>query len=239
MSTAIVDIPSALPVPEGTSTSPVEESSELTDEQKKIAANAARGIYGGAGAGAGAGAGVGVGAGVGGLQNVEKPDEVFAQITRQEYLDYVKNFRDFEQELIQKATTDTSLIDYAREDAATSRQRTTDISQRNLSRYGMQLTPAQQQEMDRSIDRGTTLGGIQGVSDARISQRDANQRLLADLINIGQGVNRTSLAQLGSAAADATQRNNAYRQARANHKSQTYSAIGSLGATAILAAFMM
>ena len=207
------------------------ESTELTEEQKKIAANAARGIYGYAGAGAGAG--------VGGLQNVGDPDKVFAQITRQEYLDYVKNFREFEQELIEKATTDTSLIDYAREDAATSRQRTTDIAQRNLSRYGAQLTPAQQQEMQRSIDRGTTLGGIQSVSDARIAQRDANQRLLADLINIGQGVNRTSLAQLGSAAQDATQRNNAYRQAKANHKAQTYSAIGSLGATAILAAFML
>ena len=173
------------------------------------------------------------------LQDVTDPDKVFADITRQEYLDYIKNFRDFEQKLIEKATTDTSLIDSAREDAAASEQRTTDIARRNLSRYGATLTPAQKREMQRSIERGTTLGGIQSVADARIAQRDANQRLLADLINIGQGVNRTSLAQLGSAAADATARNNAYRQARANHKSQTYSAIGSLGATAILAAFMI
>ena len=227
------------PAPEWTSKTDVAEtplvetfeessSSQYTEEQQAQIDAAKAALAGGSG-----------GAGIWGLQNVGDPDKVFAQITRQEYQDYVKNFREFEQELIQKATTDTSLIDYAREDAATSRQRTTDIAQRNLSRYGAQLTPAQQQEMNRGIERGTTLGGIQGVSDARISQRDANQRLIADLINIGQGVNRTSLAQLGSAAQDATARNNAYRQARASHKAQTYSAIGSLGATAILAAFML
>ena len=207
------------------------ESTELTEEQKKIAADAARGIYG---------SGYGYGeAGTGALGNVGDPDKVFAQITRQEYLDYVKNFREFEQELIQKATTDTSLIDYAREDAATSAERTSQIAQRNLSRYGAALTPAQQQEMQRSINRGTTLGGIQSVSDARIAQRDANQKLLGDLINIGQGVNRTSLAQLGSAAQDATMRNNAYKQARASHKAQTAQAVGGLASMAIMAAFMI
>ena len=209
------------------------DSSELTEEQKKIAANAARGIYG-----SGYEYG-GTGAGIGGLGNVGDPDKVFADITRQEYLDYVKNFREFEQELIQKATTDTSLIDYAREDAATSAERTSQIAQRNLSRYGAALTPAQQQEMQRSIGRGTTLGGIQSVSDARIAQRDANQKLLGDLINIGQGVNRTSLAQLGSAAQDATMRNNAYKQARASHKAQTAQAVGGLASMAIMAAFMI
>ena len=98
-----------------------------------------------------------------------------------------------------------------------------------------ELTPAQQREMQRNINRGTTLGGIQSVADARIAQRDANQKLLADLINIGQGVNRTSLQQLGSAAADATQRKNAYTQARASYKANKYSTIGGLGAMAIMA----
>ena len=239
------------PAPEGTSNPVTEEpevieapiveeptvdsSGGITDEQRQSIIDdwISGGGYRGIGAGAGAGAGAGV------LGNVGDPDKVFADITRQEYLDYVKNFRDFEQELIEKATTDTSLIDYAKEDAATSAERTRAISKRNLSRYGAALTPAQQREMERSINRGTTLGGIQGVSDARIAQRDANQKLLGDLINIGQGVNRTSLAQLGSAAQDATARNNAYKQARASHKAQTAQAVGGLASMAIMAAFMI
>ena len=40
---------------------------------------------------------------------------------------------------------------------------------------------------------------------------------------------------MGSAAADATARKNAYEQAKAANKAQTYGMLGSLGAAAILA----
>tara|TARA_R110002051_G_scaffold21001_2_gene56345 strand:- start:15878 stop:16690 length:813 start_codon:yes stop_codon:yes gene_type:complete len=211
-----------------------QKATDLTDEEQKQV-DAARAEFEKSGGMQGMGMGGGGGGGSGGGD----PDAVYARITRQEYQDYVTNFREFEEELINKATTDTSLIDYAREDAAFSEERTAGMAQRNLSRYGAQLTPAQQQEMQRSIGRGTTLGGIQSVADARIGQRDANQRLMADLINIGQGVNRTSLAQLGSAAQDATARKNAYKQARAGHKAATNQAIGGLASMAIMAAFMI
>jgi glutamate mutase epsilon subunit len=85
------------------------------------------------------------------------------------------------------------------------------------------------------LQRANTLGGIQSVNDAKIAQREANTALLADLINIGQGVNRASQQQLGSAAADATARKNAYTQAKAASKANTYSTIGSLASAAILA----
>jgi hypothetical protein len=44
---------------------------------------------------------------------------------------------------------------------------------------------------------------------------------------------------MGSAAADATARNNAYTQAKAASKAQTYGLIGSLGSAAILGAFLL
>ena len=58
---------------------------------------------------------------------------------------------------------------------------------------------------------------------------------MADLINIGQGLNRTSQNQLGNAAQDQKAREMAYDNARAAHKANTYSTIGSLGAMAIFA----
>jgi hypothetical protein len=58
---------------------------------------------------------------------------------------------------------------------------------------------------------------------------------MADLINIGQGVNRTSQNQLGSSAANYRNLQNSYMQAKASSKAQTYQTIGSLGAMAILA----
>jgi len=169
------------------------------------------------------------------LPPVNDPEKTFADITKQEYMDYLENFRDFEKELVERATTDTSLIDYAREDAAGAAERTRAVAERNRSRYGIALTPAEVAERERSVNRGSVLGGVQSIADARIAQRDQNQKLLNDLMAIGQGINRNSLAQLGSAAADATSRNNAYRSAQAASKQATYSAIGGLGSMAIMA----
>jgi hypothetical protein len=59
--------------------------------------------------------------------------------------------------------------------------------------------------------------------------------VIADLVNIGQGVNSSASNQLGSAAGNAAQRGQAYDTAKAQSKAQTYSTIGGLGAMAIMA----
>jgi len=171
----------------------------------------------------------------GSLPTVTDPDKTYANITRQEYLDYVTNYRDFEEQMIQEAQTDTSLIDSARENAGIASGLAQGISDRNASRYGGTLTPAQRQQQEKMLQRGNTLGAIQSVNDARVAQSELNQSKLADLINIGQGVNRSSLNQMGSAAGNATQRKNAYDSAKAASKAQTMSTVGSLGAMAIMA----
>tara|TARA_R110000765_G_scaffold187037_3_gene292611 strand:+ start:145 stop:726 length:582 start_codon:yes stop_codon:yes gene_type:complete len=169
------------------------------------------------------------------LPAVTDPEKAYAAITRQEYNDYVSNFRDFENQMIEEAQTDTSLIDSARENAGIASGLAQGISDRNASRYGGTLTPAQIQQQSAMLQRGNTLGGIQSVNDARIAQSELNQSKLADLINIGQGVNRTSLSQMGGAAANATQRKSAYDAARASSKAQTISTVGSLASMAIMA----
>jgi hypothetical protein len=156
-------------------------------------------------------------------------------LTRQEYMDYVQNYRGFEEELIRKAQTDRTLIDQARKDVGVASALTQGVASRNAQRYGVALTPAQLQQQQLRLQRANTLGGIQAVNDAKIAQRESNTALLSDLINIGQGVNRASQQQLGSAAADATARKNAYTQAKAQSKANTYSTIGSLASAAILA----
>lgn len=169
------------------------------------------------------------------LQPVSDPDKAFAELTRKEYEDYIANYGDFEMEMIAKSQTDTSIIDQARDDTAAAAKLTREVQQRNLQRYGGQLTGAQQQEMSRALQRGNTLGSIQSMNDARIAQDEANTRLLSDLINIGQGVNRASQSQLGQSAQNATNLKNAYTQAKAQSKANTYSTVSSLASTAIIA----
>ena len=169
------------------------------------------------------------------LPTVSDPEQVYADMTRQDYLDYRRDYEDFENQLIEQSQNDTRLIDQAREDVQVAQGRASGIASRNAQRYGAALTPAQRQQQGLRLQRANTLGGIQSVNDARIAQREANTQLKSDLINIGQGLNRSSLDQLGSAAATAANRESAYQSARAQSRAQTYSTLGSLGAAAIFA----
>ena len=175
----------------------------------------------------------------GALPEVRDPEAAYAAITRGDYLDYVREYRGFEEGLIDKAQNDTSLIDAAKEDSAAAPDIMRQSAARNVSRYGAQLTPAQLQQQERGLQRQGTLGSIQSVADARIAQTENNQRLMSDLINIGQGVNRSSLSQLGAEAGNANARKQAYDTAKAQSKAQTYSTVGSLASAAILAAVFL
>lgn len=169
------------------------------------------------------------------LPSVVDPRNTYANITRDEYLNYKRNFDSFENDLIDKAKNDTSLIDAAKEDTSKAASLMSAASGRNASRYGAALTPAQLQQQERALTRGTTLGSIQAIGDARIAQQEANTALTSDLINIGQGVNRSSQSQLGSAASDAQMRANAYTQAKASAKAQTMATVGNIASSAIIA----
>ena len=167
------------------------------------------------------------------LPTVSDPDKAFAEITRQDYDDYINNFRDFEKRLLD-ATNDTTLIDKARENAPKQAQIAKDIQRRNTERYGgAGLSAAQRQEQQRALQRGGQLSLAGDVNNARINQRQLNQATLQDLIGIGQGLNTEATNNLASSAANTAARKNAYGQAKANYSSQ----MTGLGTTMLLAAF--
>ncbi len=169
------------------------------------------------------------------LPVVDDPEKVFADITRQDYENYVQDYRQFENELIE-ARNDTSLIDRAPEDAAKQAEIAKGIQERNISRYGgAGLSIAQRQEQQRALQRQGQLGLAGGLNTARVAQRDINQTTLADLINIGQGVNRSSLSSMGTASQNAAAKASAYKNAKAAHTSQMVGLGSSLAATAIMA----
>lgn len=171
---------------------------------------------------------------VGGLANVQDPDKAFAGMLRQDYNDYIANFRQFEDRLL-GMTDDTTLVDRSRENAAKQAEIAAGIQQRNLERYGGGgLSAAQLQEQQRSAQRGSQLSMANTVNNARVQQRQMNQALLQELIGIGQGVNARALEGLGTAAQGEVARRGAYKQAKANYSSQ----MTNMGAS-ILAAFLI
>ncbi len=170
------------------------------------------------------------------LPSVSDPDKTMANVSRSQHERYIRNFRGFEEALI-AAKDDTSLIDAAKKDAPEQARIAREVAERQRSRYGLTQTAVEARETQRASQRGEAINLAGGVNNARLAQRDANTRLISDLINIGQGVNRSSLSQLGAAGENAVARKNAYQQAKSAHKQQTYSMIGTAGA--MLAAFLI
>ena len=124
------------------------------------------------------------------LPAVSDPDATYADVVEGQYEQYIRNFRDFENALIASRDS-TDLIDAAREDTPQQIALAEGIAKRNRERYGYRPTAVEAQEMQRATQRGGALTLAGGLNNARLAQRDANQRVLSDLINIGQGVNRS------------------------------------------------
>ena len=170
-----------------------------------------------------------------GLPSVTDPEKTFADITRQDYESYVQDYRGFEEKLM-AAKDDTSLIDRAPEDAAKQAEIARGVQQRNISRYGgAGLSVAQQQQQQVANQRQEQLGLAGGLNTARVAQKDINQSTLADLINIGQGVNRSSIEGLGTASANSAAKASAYKNAKAQHSSNMVGMGASLASAAIMA----
>ena len=170
------------------------------------------------------------------LPSVDDPEKAFADITRQDYESYIQDYRGFEQSLIDKAKNDTSLIDRAPEDAAKQSEIAAGVQQRNLSRYGgAGLSVAQRQQQQVANQRQGQLGLAGSLNTARIAQKQTNQSTLADLINIGQGVNRSALSGMGTASQNAAAKAAAFKNAKAAHTSQMVGMGSSLAAAAIMA----
>ena len=156
---------------------------------------------------------------VGSLPSVSDPEATYAQITRQDYMDYVNNFRDFEERLL-SLRDDDSLRQRAVGDQKTQNRIAQEVQQRNIERYGgAGLSNAQRQAQQRALQRGGQLGVVNTSNNARVQQRQINNALINELIGIGQGVNQSSLSGLGDASAMAAQRAAAYKGAKAQHHS--------------------
>jgi hypothetical protein len=165
------------------------------------------------------------------LPEVSDPEATNSALLRQDYNDYVQDFRPFEEQLL-ASVDDTSLVDRVPEDVRKQQKIAEGIQSRNLSRYGgAGLSIAQKQEQNRALQRQGAIGLAGGLNTARIAQDERNKKTLSDLINIGQGLNRSAMAGLGNAANLQANRQAAYKGAKAQH----HNAMVGLGTTAVMA----
>ncbi len=156
----------------------------------------------------------------------DDPEGTLAGITRDEYLKRLNTSDKFERDAVNKALTDTSLIDEAKESAARTPQLTRDIVRRNQERFGVSLTPAQQLAQQNRITQSTTLGGIGAVNQARLDQQEQNTTSLGRLLSAANNSYSQAMGLLGDASANAAQRKAAYNAAKAQSKANLITGIG-------------
>lgn len=173
-----------------------------------------------------------------GLTPSNNPDFDYADVAVRQYGRYINDFRPFEEEMLRNRK-DTSLVDAVPEDVAQQTQIAEGVAKRNRERLGMSETAALRQGREAASQRGESLALTGGLNNARLAQLDANNRTLGNLINIGQGVNRSSLQGLGTAAANDVSRQNAFTQARAQHAAQNRQIAGGVLGTAAAIGIMM
>ena len=98
---------------------------------------------------------------------VTDPDQVFADVTKSDFDRFISEYRPFENQLIERSQTDTTLVDAV----APTVQAQTDIAQgvarRNRERFGLAETGAMRRERMRATDRAQSLnlaGGFGSLS---------------------------------------------------------------------------
>ena len=157
------------------------------------------------------------------LPTVTDPDKVLADVSTSDYDRFQMDFRPFEQELVNQLNSGRQdLVEAVPDDVAQQQRIAEGISERNRQRFGVEETQAQQRGRIGATQRGAALNLAGGLNNARLAQLDQDRVLLADLINIGQGLNRSSLSSLGTAAENATARRNQFAQDRSAAVSYTH-----------------
>jgi hypothetical protein len=169
------------------------------------------------------------------LPVVDDPEMTYANITRDEFLRQQNEYGQLRKDAVNEALTDTSLIDAAKADAPRLAQLSRDIVRRNQERYGVSLTPAQRRARDNASLRGEALATAGSINNARLNQFEQNRSSLGRLMAVSSNTYSTALGGLGNAAQNAAARNQAYKSAKANAKSQRINTIGSIAAAGLMA----
>ena len=166
------------------------------------------------------------------LPTISDPEQTYADITRQEWERYMRDFAPKEEQLIKdaKGLTD-KIVKESRDSAKQQAKIARETLQRNRERYGIALDPSARAEQDRAFQRQTTLGQVGAANRGQLLGRDIENRVLADVVNIGQGLYGSSMAGLQSAAQSAMQRDAEYRNAKRMASAQRKSNMIGLGMT--------
>ena len=153
--------------------------------------------------------------------------------SRDDFNRYMSTYAPIQDETLRLAQEDTSLIDAAPEDARRAMKVAEGITQRNIERYGADLTPAQRQELGREQQRTGQITSTSALNFARRDQMEQNLQRLGLVLNSGVNAKNQGLSMLSSSAQSEAGRQQGYNQSKAQARSTNIGALGTLATLAI------
>ena len=157
----------------------------------------------------------------------------YATISRNEYKKYQDKVAPVEDQLLQDALGDTSLIDAAPENATRATEVAKGIQTRNIERYGGSLTPAQRKEMERDRTRSKSLTTTSAINFATRDQKELNLQKLSMVLNSGTNSKNTGLSMMQQGTISEAQRQQGFNQAKAQARATNIGVAGTLATLAV------
>jgi len=142
-----------------------------------------------------------------------------ASTLKSEYEKYVQSTRPTS-EIIDQRIKDLDLTSDVREDVEGSFDRTKDSMKRNRSRYGATLTPMEQIELDRGLQREEKSAIAGGLTNARVQERDMKDRLFSTKYNLELADYKEGLAGLASGGKTAYALKDEYQRQKTAYKQE-------------------
>lgn len=164
-------------------------------------------------------------------------DDLNAAITRGQYAYYKKHYFPIENEAIAALDND-SLADHvkdARENVQQGLKISSDMTDRQLGRYGLTQTPQEHAAMEREQNLQGSLATVNAENTARQGYNDQDMNFRQELVGYGRNLASSAAQTSGQAAGLEANREATNRNLKAQDKAQTYQAIGTAAGLGIAA----
>lgn len=161
--------------------------------------------------------------------------DMLGQIQEEQQKFYEEAYRPLGREMVADVNS-TAIVDAAKAGTSSySAERTAQRGARQRARLGITGTPSEQAMSEYQASLGATTTADGAINQARVQQKERNDALRTDLLNISRGIQTSAINSATNAATTEANRNATNANAAAQNKTARNAATGTLASLALMA----
>lgn len=165
--------------------------------------------------------------------------DMLGRIQEEQQQFYDEAYRPLAREMIADVNS-TAIVDAAKAGVdGYSAERTAQRGARQRARLGVTGTPSEQALSEYQASLGATTTADGAINQARVQQKERNDALRSDLLNISRGIQTSAINSATNAASTEANRNAANENASAQNKAARNQAMGTMASMALMAVMLL